>query len=131
MKLKVLLPERVLLEAAVTRVTAEAANGSFCMLPKHVDFAAALVPGILAFEDASGHEGFVAVDEGAVVKCGPEVLVSTRRAVRGSDLATLEQTVNREFRVVGEREQQARSTIAKLEAGFIRQFLDLQDYGQR
>ncbi|HBE49542.1 MAG TPA: F0F1 ATP synthase subunit epsilon, partial [Cyanobacteria bacterium UBA11369] len=49
MKLKVLLPTKILLEEEVSKITAEAANGSFCLLPRHIDFVTALVPGILIF----------------------------------------------------------------------------------
>ena len=70
MKLKVVLPSGVLLDQEVVKVVAEAENGSFCLLPRHVDFVAALVPGILAFTPAQGDEAFLATDEGVLVKCG-------------------------------------------------------------
>jgi F-type H+-transporting ATPase subunit epsilon len=54
MNLKVLLPTEILIEREVTKIVAEAENGFFCILPRHVDFAAALVPGILAFTTLSG-----------------------------------------------------------------------------
>jgi hypothetical protein len=47
MKLTILLPGEVFLEAEAAKVIAEAGNGSFCLLPRHVDFVAALVPGLL------------------------------------------------------------------------------------
>jgi ATP synthase protein I len=78
MRLKVLLPTEVLLNEAVTKVIAEAENGSFCLLPRHIDFVAALVPGLLSFTIDEGHEEFLAIDEGILVKCGAEVLVSTK-----------------------------------------------------
>jgi F-type H+-transporting ATPase subunit epsilon len=93
MRLKVLLPSEVLLDAAVTKVTAEAENGAFCLLPRHIDFVAALLPGLLSFETEDGQEEFLAVDEGILVKCGAQVLVSTRQAVRGPDLGTLRQAI--------------------------------------
>jgi F-type H+-transporting ATPase subunit epsilon len=37
MRLKVLLPTMVLVDEAVSKVVAEAENGAFCLLPKHVD----------------------------------------------------------------------------------------------
>jgi F-type H+-transporting ATPase subunit epsilon len=67
MKLKVLLPTEILVDQEVTKVIAEAENGSFCLLPRHIDFVAALPPGILIFESAEGHEEFIAVDEGTLV----------------------------------------------------------------
>ena len=129
MKLKVLLPAEVLVHEDVTKVTAEAHNGSFCLLPKHVDFVAALVPGILSFETAGGREAFVAVDEGILVKCGEEVMVSTRNAMRGPDLGQLRSMVEERFKVLDDRERTARSTMVKIEAGFVRRFLEIQGHG--
>jgi F-type H+-transporting ATPase subunit epsilon len=108
-------------------VIAEARNGSFCLLPRHVDFVAALVPGLLSFETAGGREVFLAVDEGILVKCGPDVFVSTRNAVRGPDLGQLKETVVTRFKVIGSREKKARVAMARIEAGFVRRFLELKD----
>ena len=80
MRLKLLIPTRVVVDEEVAKVVADGEHGSFCLLPEHVDFLAALVPGLLAFEDEAGQERFVAVDEGVLVKRGDEVLVSTRQA---------------------------------------------------
>jgi F-type H+-transporting ATPase subunit epsilon len=129
MNLKVLLPAEVLIEEDVAKVTAEAHNGFFCLLPKHVDFAAAIVPGILSFETAGGREEFLAVDEGILIKCGQEVLVSTRNAVRGPDLGQLRRTVEERFKVLDDREKTARSAMVKIEAGFVRRFLEIQGHG--
>jgi F-type H+-transporting ATPase subunit epsilon len=129
MKLKVLLPTEILIDEDVTKVVAEAENGSFCLLPRHVDFLAALVPGIFSFVTPRGVEQLLAVDEGILIKCGPEVLVSTRNAVRGLDLGTLEQTVEESFRALDQREKMARSAVAKLETNFIRRFMEFEERG--
>ena len=128
MKLKVLLPTEILVDQEVTKVIAEAENGSFCLLPRHIDFVAALPSGILIFEFAEGHEEFIAVDEGTLVKVGREVLVSTRNAVRSSELGTLKQIVEQEFRVLDDREKMAHSASAKLEADLVRRFIELGKY---
>jgi len=129
MNLKVLLPTEVLVEEDVAKVTAEAHNGFFCLLPRHVDFVAAIVPGILSFETVGGRETFLAVDEGILVKCGQEVIVSTRNAVRGPDLGQLRRTVEERFEVLDDREKTARAAMVKIEAGFIRRFLEIQKHG--
>jgi F-type H+-transporting ATPase subunit epsilon len=128
MRLKVLLPTRVLIDQDVTKVTAEAENGSFCILPRHIDFVAALVPGILSFK-SNREEEFLAVDEGILVKRGNEVMVSIRKAVRGKNLGTLKQTVEEEFRILDEREKKTRSILAKLELDFARRFFQLREHG--
>ncbi|MCF6148295.1 MAG: F0F1 ATP synthase subunit epsilon [Candidatus Kuenenia sp.] len=124
MRLKVLLPTEIFMNEEVSKVIAEAENGSFCLLPHHIDFVSALVPGLLIYEQ-EGREVFLAVDEGILVKCGAEVLVSTRNAVRGPDLGRLKETVENKFRSIDERQKAARSAIAKLEINFVRQFIEL------
>jgi F-type H+-transporting ATPase subunit epsilon len=126
MRLKVLLPTHVLIDEDATKVIAEAEDGFFCLLPRHRDFVAALVPGLLSFTDAGGGEEWLAVDEGILVKAGPEVLVSTRNAMRGPDLGSLRQTVEEQFRLLDERERMTRYALARLEAGFVRRFINLE-----
>ena len=123
MKLTLILPTGVLVDQEVTKVTAEAENGSFCLLPRHIDFLAALVPGLLAFENEAGDEECLAIDEGVLVKCGAEVMVSTRNAVRGAPLGQLREAVEKQFRVLDEREQQARTVLTKLEADLVGRFI--------
>lgn len=131
MKLKILLPGGVLLDEEVKKVIAEAVNGSFCLLPHHIDIVSALVPGILSFVTTGGHEVFLAVDEGVLVKAGQEVLVSSTRAVPGAELGKLKETVERVFRHLDDSEKVARSTMAKLEADLVRGFLELGDRGNK
>ena len=129
MRLTVLLPTEILVDEEVAKVVAEAQNGSFCLLPRHIDFVAALVPGLLSFvKTADGAEEFLAVDEGLLVKCGPQVLVSTRQAVRGGELGLLRETVEKTFKVLTDQEKRARTALANLEANFIRRFLKLEEY---
>jgi F-type H+-transporting ATPase subunit epsilon len=131
MKLKILLPSGIMLDEEVNKVIAEAVNGSFCLLPHHIDIVAALVPGILSFVTTKSHEVFLAVDEGVLVKAGSEVLVSSTRAVPGAELGQLKETVDRIFRNVDDQEKIARSTMAKLEADLVRGFLELGDRGNK
>lgn len=129
MRLKILLPTEVLLDEETAKVTAEARNGSFCLLPAHIDFVTALVPGLLSFENKEGDEIFLAVDEGVLVKEGKTVRVSTRNAVRGTELGRLRRTVEDTFKVLDDHEKKARSAMARIEAGFVRRFLEVQRRG--
>lgn len=129
MNLRVLLPSEVFLNREVTKVTAEAADGHFCLLPQHIDFVAALVPGLLMFEDADHKEHFIAIDEGALVKCGDEVLVATRSAASGGDLGSLQNVVDEQFAALDDRERLARSASARLEAGLVRRFMEFDKHG--
>ncbi|RMF27638.1 MAG: F0F1 ATP synthase subunit epsilon [Cyanobacteria bacterium J083] len=128
MKLKILIPTEILIERSVTKVIAEAENGNFCLLPHHIDFLAALVPGILSFTTETKEEIFVAVDEGILVKCGAQVLVSSRNAIRGKDLESLKKAIAEKFQILDEKEKLARSALAQFEASMMRHFQEL-SYG--
>ena len=127
MNLKVLLPFQIFAEKTdVSRIVAETREGSFGLLPHRLDCVAALVPGILIYETESDGEVLVAVDEGALVKTGPDVLVSVRRAIGGTDLGQLHDAVEKEFLTWDEHEQSVRAVTAKLESGFLRRFATFQ-----
>lgn len=127
MRLKVLSPSHILIDQEVKKVIAQGKNGFFCLEPRHVDFVSALSPGILQFTDDNNEEVFIAVDEGILVKCGTEVTVSAYNAVRGESLESLEETVELRFRQLDDAERSARSALAKLEAGVIRRFTQMQE----
>jgi len=124
MTLKILLPERVVLDETVDKVVAESPQGSFGLLPRHVDFVAPIVPGLLSYTQDE-EESFVAVDEGVLVKCGAEVLVSVRDAVVGPDLDTLEGTVRDRFDERREQEKAMHTALAKIETEVVRRFTEL------
>ncbi len=127
MNLKVLLPFQVLADkTGVLRIVAETREGSFGLLPHRLDCVAALTPGILIYETEGEGEAYVAVDEGVLVKTGPDVLVSVRRALGGTDLGQLRDLVEQQFLTLDEREQNVRSVMTKLETGFVRRLATFQ-----
>ena len=127
MNLKVLLPFQIFAQITdVLRIVAETREGSFGLLPHRLDCVAALAPGILIYETQGDGEVFLAVDEGVLVKTGPDVLVSVRRAIGGMDLGQLRDAIEKEFLTVDEHEQSVRSVVAKLETGFLRRFVNFQ-----
>ena len=107
-------------------MVAEAENGSFCLEPRHIDFVSALAPGLLSYVTREGDERFVGIDEGILVKCGREVRVSTRDAVLGDEPQALHAAILHRISELSEHERNARSVLARLEAGVAKQFLGLQ-----
>ena len=120
MQLRLLLPSEVFLDnITVLRIVAETNAGSFGILPHRLDCVAALVPGILTYEEKENIPVYLAVDEGVLVKVGPQVLVSVRRAIGGSDLGQLHEAVKRQFLALEKQERDVRDAIAKMESSFI------------
>jgi len=127
MTLKILLPFQIFTEkTGITRIVAETQAGSYGFLPQRLDCIAPLVPGILIYENEEEGEVYVAVDEGVLAKVGPNVSVSVRNAIGGTDLRQLRAAVEKEFLALNEREQNIRSELAKIESGFIRRFVEFQ-----
>ena len=127
MNLKILVPFQVFTEkAGVSRIVVETRKGFFGLLPHRLDCVAALRPGILSYTTEPDGEVFVAVDDGALVKTGADVLVSVRRALGGADLGQLRASVEKEFKTLDERETTVRSVMAKLEAGFLHRLASFQ-----
>ena len=98
MHLRVLLPYEVFADKTdVLRIVAETTDGSYGLLEHRLDCVAAIAPGILTYETKQDGTVYMAVDEGVLVKTGPDVLVSVRQAIAGTDLAHLHDAVQKQF----------------------------------
>jgi len=95
-------------------------------LPHRLDCVAALVPGILTYTTPADGTLYVAVDEGVLVKSGAEVLVSVRRAVGGTDLGELHESVKREFLMIDAQSREVRAAVARMEGAFVARFAEFQ-----
>lgn len=122
-ELKIYLPSCIFLEGKVSKVKGESPAGEFCLLPRHIDYVTALVPSIFSYTKLDGREAFLALDNGILAKQGQEVKIAARRAVAG-ELGMLNQEVEKMLKARNEREKMNKSAVAKLEAGFLRRFLE-------
>jgi F-type H+-transporting ATPase subunit epsilon len=134
MRLRVLAPDHVVLDAEVSAVIAESPDGSFCLLPHHIDVVAALAPSLVAYRPRAApspadEDGYLAVDGGTLVKCGDEVLVSSPRVVIGPGLDDLRTTIEASFRALEQDERDARAAIVRLESDIVRRFVELERHG--
>ncbi|PWN05991.1 F0F1 ATP synthase subunit epsilon [Rhodohalobacter mucosus] len=122
--LKVMEPEKILVQTSVNKVIAEGLNGSFCIKPKHIDFVSALKPGILEYTTEENEE-FIALDEGILVKCGQDVLVSVLNGVPGTDLSMLEKTVREQFQKTEAMNKATDIALKGMEADLLMHFVEL------
>ncbi len=126
MNVSVQLPDRLLFEGKAVALTAVAPNGSFGLLPNHIDFVTALVPSVLLLRGSDGGEQIFGIDEGLLVKKGQNIRIAVLRGVRGDDLDSLKDTVEARFVQMDEEERQARAALSRLEADMVRRFAELQ-----
>jgi F-type H+-transporting ATPase subunit epsilon len=127
MQLALWTPAGRLFEGEAARLVAVGPEGSFGILPNHVDLAAALVPSVLLAVEPGGRERVFGVDEGLLVKRGHAVEIAVRRAVESPDLASLQDRVAAFYAEVEDEERVARSALSRMEAGMVRRFAGLRD----
>lgn len=125
MRLTVQTPAERMLDCVVTKVVVEGLNGSFCLLPRHVDLVSALVPGLFYYETTPGEGHYLALDRGLLIKRGMLVSVAVRNAVAGGELVDLLEVVHLRFGAMDEQERVVRSAMARLESDFLRRFMEL------
>ncbi len=128
MRLKILTATQTVVEQEAIKVSAESPAGSYTLLPRHIDFVALQAPGLVSYRTPEGDALWVAVDEGLVVKKGDQVRIAVREAVSGESLQDLERTVTEHFLVRDESEKRARAATARLEADFVRRFLEVEQH---
>lgn len=125
MQVTLRLPTHTLFAGRATQLFAVAQNGSFGILPNHIDFVTALVPSVLILQTPESEERVFGIDEGLLVKKGHIVDIAVRRGVMGDDLDTLRETVRETFVDMDENERMARSALSRLEANMVRSFAEL------
>ena len=127
LQLCVLLPTQELLNVPVSKIIADAINGSFCIEPRHIDFVSALAPGVLSYWDLKGREHFAGIDQGILVKCGQHVSVSTINGVLSETLQDLRSQMQKRFLALDDQDKRARAALARLEASTLRGFWETRE----
>ncbi|GAB4144401.1 MAG: F0F1 ATP synthase subunit epsilon [Sphingomonadales bacterium] len=126
MRFKVITPHQVFLDKPVTRIVAESPEGAFGLLPRHIDYVAQLKPGVVIYDDDHGREYFLGTHDGTLVKCGALVSLATRDVIEGHSLESLKAEVEEKFQQLDQQERKARTALARLEAGLVRRFIELE-----
>ena len=129
MDLRVLLPEKTYWQGKVKKIVGEDIDGFFCLLPRHIDFVTIMTPGIFFALTEKEEDIYLAINEGILIKANDQVTLSTRGAIKGDNLGILRKEVERNFIKINEQEKGVRNALQKLEADFIRRFLDLEAHG--
>jgi F-type H+-transporting ATPase subunit epsilon len=125
MRLSIVTPLAVVVdEDHVLALRAEDATGSFGVLPQHADFLTSLVISVVSWRSSNGTRHYCAVRRGVLsIAGGHDVVIATREAVAGDDLAILDETVLSRFRADIESERTEKVESARLRLNAIRQIM--------
>jgi F-type H+-transporting ATPase subunit epsilon len=126
MKLRIVTPlELPVDEDGVSSLRAEDPSGSFGILQGHADFLTSLVTGVVSWTAQDGTRRFCAVRHGQLsVTFGTAICITTREAVTGTDLATLEHNVLTRFEADLDTERAGKVSSMQLELLAIRQIVN-------
>jgi F-type H+-transporting ATPase subunit epsilon len=125
MRLRITTPLTIAVDEDVVQiVTAEDASGGFGIQPHHADFLTSLTVGVVSWKDSAGARHYCAVHGGVMtVSGGQEVSISTREAIPGEDLATLDQAILDRFGADDAAERTSRVDSTKLQLRAIREMV--------
>lgn len=107
----------------VDEIIADGVDGSFALLPNHVDFAAVLASGLITIVRRDNEE-YAAVDRGVLTKVGQKVAIATPRAVVGRPLGELREAAEREFVSEEQHERRVLSTMTKIQTDMARKIFE-------
>ncbi|MGV8955113.1 MAG: F0F1 ATP synthase subunit epsilon [Cypionkella sp.] len=123
MRLRIVTPLAVIAEEDFTSLRAEDASGGFGIMQGHAAFLTALTISIISWRQGAA-ETFCALRGGTlVVTDGNTVTITTREAVLGEDLATLDAEVLARFRTEVETERAEHVETMQLQLNAIRRMV--------
>lgn len=125
MRLRIATPLAVVVDQdGVLTFRGEDASGSFGILPRHADFLTSLAVSVVTWQSRDFTRHFCAVRRGILsVTGGREIAITTREAVPGDDLATLDASVLARFRADVELERTENVETTRLHLNAIRQIM--------
>lgn len=130
MRLRVFVPTATLVDREVSKVIAESVHGSFCIEPRHADYVAPLLPGIVLALDAESRETALGVDRGLLVKIGDEVRIAVRDAIVDAPLGELRRAAIARSRRRRASEAETREAVESLEASLVVRLAELGEEGR-
>jgi F-type H+-transporting ATPase subunit epsilon len=126
MHLQILLPFEIFADkTGIKNIVVDTVSGSFGLLPQRLDCVATLEAGILSYTTVDDEVIYIAIDAGILVKVGGDVSVSVRQAKGDLELNQLYDAVKEDFWNKDEHEREIRTSLAKLESGFVRRMTSL------
>ena len=130
MQVTITLPHQIFWKCDdVLRLVVETAKGSVGLKPRRLDCVFTLLPGILVYESKASGQAYMALDHGLLLKCGSNVSILVRKAVKDDSLEGLQLTLQNDFLQLSEQERQVRTALERLESGFIRRMMELKRHG--
>lgn len=94
LNLRIYTPEKLFLESEILKITLSGKEGSFSILPKHVDYISSFDDCIMCYVDNTGNTNFLATNQGIITKIGRNIEISTFHIITGKSLKEIKDNLN-------------------------------------
>lgn len=125
MRVRIIVPGKLFLDQEVDKITAPGAEGSFQILPRHIDVVWTLQSGILIVTTGE-KDTYFAINQGVLVKEKDLIQISSYQVVESTSLEELQETVEKNFRILDEEEKKLSRILDKLEADTLIRLAELE-----
>jgi len=125
MRVRIIVPGKLFLDQEIDKITAPGAEGSFQILPRHIDVVWTLQSGILIVTTEK-KDTYLAINQGVLVKEKDLVQISSYQVVESTSLEELQETVEKNFRNLDEEEKKLSRILDKLEADTLIRLAELE-----
>lgn len=125
MRLRIITPLSIVVdEEGILALQAEDASGSFGILPHHADFLTSLTISVVGWRQPDDRRHYCAVRYGTLsVTGGQDIAITTREAVLGEDLVTLDKTILARLHADLETERAEHIESTRLQLNAIREIM--------
>ena len=87
--LRVYTPDKLVVEDVIKKINVNGKEGSFTILPKHIDYVSSFVDSVIAYVDNNEKTKFLAVNQGILIKTGRNLEISTFNVIKSNSLLEL------------------------------------------
>ena len=127
LNLRIYTPEKLALEEEILKITVNGEEGSFTILPKHVDYISSFNDCIIYYTDKSNNIRFIAINQWILTKIGRNIEISTFHIITGNTLQELKDNMNEISKKSDEldiKEKQLNQNLKQIEFNLFKKIME-------
>ena len=127
LNLRIYTPEKLFLEKEIIKITLNGKEGSFSILPKHVDYISSFSDCVMCYTDIFRNVNFLATNQGIITKVGRNIEISTFHVIVGNSLIELKNNINELSKRSGElmnKNLELNDDLKKIEFSILKKIME-------
>lgn len=113
--LKIYLPTEIFFDKDIKKLTFKGKEGYLTILPNHIDYVSSFETNIITFIDTDGKEGFIALNNGTLVKYSNKLRLTAYKAIFGESLEDLKKKIYENAELEDDIEKEINKNLKQLE----------------